>query len=86
MITTYVAQDSPERARALRVLIMERCALLQGSPALGRPRSEFGIDVRSLPLRPLVILYRVGRERQEVEVLRIIDGRRDIRTIFTEGL
>jgi toxin ParE1/3/4 len=85
-ITTYIAQESPERARAFATRITERCTLLQTSPALGRLRPEFGDDVRSLSVRPTVVLYRIREDRNEVAVLRVIDGRRDLGTIFAEDV
>jgi toxin ParE1/3/4 len=85
-ITTYIARDSPERARTFAARITERCTLLQTSPELGRLRPEFGEDVRSLPVRPTVVLYRIREDRKEVEVLRVIDGRRDLGTIFAEDV
>ncbi len=86
MITNYIAQESPERARAFLGRIVERCTVLELSPWSGRPRPEFGVDVRSLAVRPIIVIYRVSVDRKTVDVLRVVDGRRDLGTIFTEDL
>jgi toxin ParE1/3/4 len=46
-------------------------------PAAGRLRSELGGGVRSYPIVPFVVFYRV--EGQRLLVLRILHGRRDIK-------
>jgi len=86
MITNYIAQESPERARAFLGRIAERCTVLERSPWSGRLRPEFGVDVRSLAVRPIIVLYRVSVDRKIVDVLRVVDGRRDLGTIFTEDI
>ena len=45
-------------------------------PGAGRPRPEFGPDVRSLPIVPYVAFYRVKNRR--VTVLRIVHGHSDL--------
>lgn len=45
-------------------------------PEGGRLRPEFGIDVRSYPIVPYVVFYRV--RKGDIEVLRVIHGHRDI--------
>ncbi len=65
---------------------MERCGALKNVPLAGRTRPEIGIDVRSLSVRPIVVFYRVREDRNAVEILRIIDGWRDRRTIFPEDV
>ncbi|MBV8155687.1 MAG: type II toxin-antitoxin system RelE/ParE family toxin [Candidatus Eremiobacteraeota bacterium] len=50
--------------------------VIQKHPNVGRSRPEFG-NVRSYPVVPYVVFYRVDSQR--VEVLRIVHGHRDIR-------
>jgi toxin ParE1/3/4 len=45
-------------------------------PESGRKRLEFGSDVRSFPIAPYVVFYRVAR--RHVQVLRVLHGHRDI--------
>ena len=80
-IHSYIAEDSQDRAQTFVERIRERCMLLATTPLMGALRPEFGESVRSLPVRPVVVFYRVG---SEVQILRVIDGRRDLRTVFSE--
>ena len=84
LLASYIAQDSPTRARAFVGRIRERCAFLARHPHMGRPRPEFGPLVRSIPVSPVVVFYRALDEGKVTEVLRIIDGRRDLGTVFYE--
>lgn len=43
----------------------------------GRRRPEFGADVRSYPVVPYVLFYRISRGR--VTVLRVLHGHRDLK-------
>ena len=52
----------------------------------GRPRPEFGADVRAFPVRPFIIFFRIRDDDKDVEVLRIIYRRRDLGTIFAENI
>ena len=45
-------------------------------PGAGRQRPEFGPDIRSLPIVPYVVLYRVKNRR--VVVLRIVHSHSDL--------
>lgn len=47
------------------------------NPHAGRPRPELGPQVRSFPVLPYVVFYKV--EGSRIFVLRIIHGHRDIR-------
>jgi toxin ParE1/3/4 len=46
-------------------------------PSAGRVRPEFGYGVRSYPIVPYLVFYRILGKR--VEVLRILHGRRDLK-------
>jgi toxin ParE1/3/4 len=49
-------------------------------PHRGRRRPEIGPEFRSIPVPPVVVFYRVTDET--VEIVRIVDGRRDLQTLF----
>lgn len=85
---TYIAETNGDsrRAHAFIELIDERCSRLEAFPTMGRLRPDFAPSVRSLPIKPVVAFYRYRAEDGTVEVLRIVDGRRDLGTIFLEGL
>ena len=82
-IRAWIAADSGvDRARdVLRGLfdLVERIAEL---PALGALRPSFGEGVRCFVRRPYLVFYRELDER--VQILRIIDGRRDLQTAWLE--
>jgi toxin ParE1/3/4 len=82
-IWLYVARESSSVEVATRLIetITARFALLAVSPYLGRSRSgEFGHGVRSFPVGEYLILYIV--EAEEVYVLRVVHGKRDLWELF----
>jgi plasmid stabilization system protein ParE len=52
-------------------------------PELGRLRPEFGTDSRSYRVRQHVVIYRVIGV--ELEIARVVHGRRDIETVLSES-
>lgn len=58
---------------------LERCERLETFPRSGRARPEFGASLRSIPVWPVVVLYRL--DGNFVAVARVIDGRRDLLTL-----
>lgn len=63
--------------------------MLRAFPAMGRARPDFAhIDpeIRSIPVKPVIVFYRYLAARRLVEVVRVIDGRRDLGTIFPEDV
>jgi integrase/plasmid stabilization system protein ParE len=79
-----IAADSgPERADSVIRRIRERCRLLEGAPAQGRVRDDAPIadEVRSVPVTPYVVFYRIAPGNVP-QVLRVVDGRRDLGTAF----
>ena len=75
-IALYVAQSSPERARAVVHGLRRRTQILLTLPLAGRPRPEFGADLRSLVERPYVLFYRVIGDT--AEIVAILHGSRDL--------
>jgi toxin ParE1/3/4 len=55
-------------------------ALLEDHPLAGRARDEVRPELRSIAVAPHVVFYRVADGRPEV--IRVLDGRRDIEEIF----
>ena len=58
--------------------------LLEDHPYGGRARDEVRPGLRSLAANPHVIFYRVGAD-ELVQIVRVLDGRRDIDAIFDES-
>jgi len=79
----YVARESGSFEIANRLIdtITDRFFLLAGFPYLGRSREgDFGIGCRSFAVGEYVIVYTV--EVQDVLILRVVHGRRDIEALF----
>ena len=55
---------------------------LAAFPQLGRARRDLGENTFTLPVRPWVIIYDFAEG--DVEVLRIVDGRRDLSALLDE--
>lgn len=51
--------------------------IIAKQPLAGRLRPELGAEVRSFPVAPYMIFYRVHQRR--VEVLRVLHGHRNLR-------
>jgi toxin ParE1/3/4 len=81
-IGAYIARDNPIRARAFIARIEKRVDALSLFPNRGRRRPEIGPEFRSIPVRPVVVFYRVSDTGATVEIVRIVDGRRDFQTLF----
>jgi toxin ParE1/3/4 len=79
-IWLYVARNSSE-AVADRVLdsIEQACCSLEQHPRLGRARPEIQSEARSITIERWLALYRVTEEG--AQIVRIIDGARDIAAI-----
>ena len=60
--------------------IAETTRLLEDHPFGGRARDEIRPGLRSIAARPHVIYYRVADGR--AEIVRVLDGRRDLDEIF----
>lgn len=87
-LRSYVATDSGSafRAQAFVERIKLRCETLSAFPLAGRLRPEFLPDIRSIAVRPIVVFYRYLEDRDTVRVERVVDGRRDLGTIFVEDV
>ena len=55
---------------------------LAASPLMGREHDDLKPGIREVVVYPTVLFYRVSCE--QVEVVRAVDGRRDIAAIFGE--
>ena len=78
-IWKYISADNPEAASELIFEFKKLIFQLSDSPFVGSPRS-FGIfDVRIIVHKRYVIIYEV---EENINVLRILHGARDIETFF----
>jgi toxin ParE1/3/4 len=60
------------------------CLLLEDHPYGGRARDEIRPGLRSVVARPHVVFYRVAKD-ESAEIVRVLDGRRDLDEIFADG-
>ncbi len=82
-IRAWIAGESGvDRANVLLRGLLDVVERLAEMPALGVLRPSFGKEVRCFVRRPYLVFYRVRDER--VQVLRIIDGRRDLQIAWLE--
>jgi plasmid stabilization system protein ParE len=81
-IGDFIARTSAERAVAFADLVYGRIDSLAIFPTRGSPRPEFGARMRSFPVRPATVFYRVASDESEVIVLRVIVGGRNLESIF----
>ena len=84
-IARYAASraKNAERGAAFAKRLLDRSAAIARSTArLGRPRPEFGHDLRSAPHLGYLIFFRYSGDR--VEVVAFIHGARDLAVAFAE--
>jgi toxin ParE1/3/4 len=63
--------------------IEKACRILEDHPFAGRSRNEVRPGLRSVVASPHVVFYRVKNDR--AEIVRVLDGRRDLDEIFSHG-
>ncbi len=74
----YVGEAGEEVAAHIVSRIEEKCRIIAETPgSIGRFRPEVGEDVRSFPVAPHVVFYRLTAET--MYVARILHGRQDLR-------
>lgn len=75
-IWRYIAVQNPIIADKVFDRLENACQPLRHSPHLGRLRPEIGENVRCLVIDRWLVLYRVIKVG--VEIVRIVDGARDL--------
>ena len=75
-IGRHIALDDPAAAQRLRNAIARRIDVLRQFPESARPRPEFGLNIRTIPIGRYIVVLRV--ELPKVIVLRIVHGARDL--------
>jgi toxin ParE1/3/4 len=73
----------PRTADKVAREIHEACLLLEQAPYGGRARDELRPGLRSIAVNPHVIFYRVTDD--VAEIVRVLDGRRDLDEIFAQN-
>ena len=75
----YIARDKPIAAANWIETIEQKCKLIATTPEFGEKRPEYGVDIRSSVIGRYVIFFRPIRDG--IEVVRVIPGDRDIRSL-----
>jgi toxin ParE1/3/4 len=78
----YAGVAGPPAANAIVGKIRDVCRVLDDHPLAGRARDEIRPGLRCMVASPHIVFYRVIDDA--VEIVRVIDGRRDIDEIFDE--
>jgi toxin ParE1/3/4 len=79
----YVRVAGQDAAHKLLREIDRAVSVIEAHPNAGRARGELCAGVRSFATNPHVIFYRLVDEVPEI--IRVLDGRRDIEDIFADG-
>lgn len=79
-IWCYIAEDKPQAATRLLRTIDEKCALLAENPQLGPARPDIAPELRYFTVGSYLILYR--EVANEVEIVRVLHGARNLNAIF----
>lgn len=86
-IYTYIGLDNPSAAERIFDVVQRKAQLLLRHPHLGARRPEIRPSARVLLEGPYIILYETHPDNNdgaisEVEIVRIVDGRRDLKNLF----
>jgi toxin ParE1/3/4 len=79
-IWRYIAEDKPQAATRLIRTLDEKCALLAETPQLGPARPDIAPELRYFAVGSYLILYR--EVSNEVEIVRVLHGARNLNAIF----
>jgi toxin ParE1/3/4 len=83
-IADYIAQQSGlEQSERFLSKLESKFSKIVTFPLIGRQRDEILNNIRTIPLDNYLILYLpIG---DDIEILRIVSGYRDLSTLFTEA-
>lgn len=86
-IYVMIGLEQPAAAERYFDRIEARAELLKLQPRMGVRRSDIRLSMRMLVEAPYLLLYRTDPDTDEgpivaVEIIRVIDGRRDLHGIF----
>lgn len=77
----YIALDDPEAATRTVDTILARLRVLASFPGAGREREDLYPGLRSWPINHYVVFYSFSNE---IKVVRILHGHRDVQRAFSE--
>ncbi|WP_428426030.1 type II toxin-antitoxin system RelE/ParE family toxin [Pararhizobium sp.] len=87
-IYVEIGQEQPQAAERFYERFQHKASLLIDQPRLGMRHPEISPAARMLVETPFVILYETIPDNDEgpvkmVEIVRVIDGRRDLKNLFS---
>lgn len=86
-IRAYISAKNPAAAQRVAARLSESINALKRFPNLGKPGRVFGtreMNTFKIGKTPYIVVYRVKRD--EIQILRVLPGMRDINAILEEGL
>ena len=86
-IYTMIGLEQPAAAERYFDRIEAKASLLKSQPRMGVRRPDIRVSMRMLIEATYLLLYRTDPDTDEgpiesVEIIRVVDGRRDLRSIF----
>lgn len=83
-IAFYIFLESGSQDLAERLVdsITERLDLLDAYPSVGRRRDDLRPGLRAFPVGKYSVFYRVETNGQDVAIVRIVRGSRDLDALF----
>lgn len=81
----YIAKESgnPDIADRFIDSLTEHFYLLAQSPRIGRRRDyDLRPGIRSFPVGQYIVLYRIENDNDDVRILHVVRGSRDIEALF----
>lgn len=79
-----VAIHDPEAANRQLSRIEDAIAALADFPHIGAPKEDVLAGSRTILKSPHLVFYRVFEAERLVQILRVLDGRRDMKPLFLE--
>ena len=81
-IWRYIAAENMDAADKLLLRIDQRLDLLRDFPMIGTHRDDIRPGFRMLVEGPYLLLYAYDAANDDVELISVVDGRRDLSDIF----
>jgi toxin ParE1/3/4 len=81
-IWRYIAADNSDAADRVLTRLDERMQVLRIFPRIGPARSDIRKGMRMLVEGNYLVLYEFHARRDEVEIIAIVDGRRELSGLF----
>ena len=78
----YIAADNMDAADRLLLRIEAKLDRLRDFPGIGTLRNDIRLGFRMLVEGPYLLLYEYDEATNEVELISVVDGRRDLSDLF----